>query len=222
MPHMDGPTLLSAVREQHPEMIRFVLSGAAGLEANLRVIPVAPPSLKNPFDLQHLRESVVRSCNRRDRVPDEPLKRSVGKLETLPVRPGMTKEPTAALADPMTSMHRAGQIRSSNKMRGCPPRSCRGSIRPSSAPATPLPMCSRPLDLQYWWRTHGDRTGTQIPRQILHEQIVPPMGHAATVFLDTCATKAERRVVFTNHVARGTRAGAAVLVGPRGRPAVDP
>lgn len=110
MPEMDGPTFLTAAKDKHPEMIRIVLSGAADLEANLRVIPVAHQFLRKPFEFSRLQEAVVRSCQLRDLLQSKNLSRIVGEIETLPVRPGLYEEITNALADPMTSMHSVGQI----------------------------------------------------------------------------------------------------------------
>ncbi|MCP4445426.1 MAG: HDOD domain-containing protein [Myxococcales bacterium] len=110
MPHMDGPTFLTRVREAHPQMIRVVLSGAADLEANLRVIPIAHQFLQKPLELPLLREAVVRSCDLRDLLKNESLQRIVGEIETLPVRPGIYNELTEALSDPRTSMQSVGVI----------------------------------------------------------------------------------------------------------------
>tara|TARA_R110002096_G_scaffold16898_9_gene57924 strand:+ start:42908 stop:44218 length:1311 start_codon:yes stop_codon:yes gene_type:complete len=110
MPEMDGPTFLTEVRQLHPQMIRIVLSGAADLEANLRVIPIAHQFLKKPLELPRLREAVVRSCDLRNLLNNERLKEIVGELDALPMRPGIYDELTTALADPRTSMHAVGTI----------------------------------------------------------------------------------------------------------------
>ncbi len=110
MPQMDGPTFLTHVRDSHPEMIRMVLSGAADLEANLRVIPIAHQFLKKPFELSKLQESVIRSCRLRDLLNSEDLQRIVGEIGTLPTRPGIYAELTSALSDPSTSMFSVGEI----------------------------------------------------------------------------------------------------------------
>lgn len=110
MPEMDGPSFLAMVRDQHPETIRIVLSGAADLEANLRVIPVAHQFLKKPFELSKLQESVRRSCKLRDLLSSKVLQRIVSEIDTLPSRPGIYAELTDALSDPMTSMFSVGEI----------------------------------------------------------------------------------------------------------------
>jgi len=110
MPEMDGPSFLAMVRDQHPETIRIVLSGAADLEANLRVIPVAHQFLKKPFELSLLQESVRRSCKLRNLLSSTVLQRIVSEIETLPARPGIYAELTLALADPRTSMFSVGEI----------------------------------------------------------------------------------------------------------------
>ncbi len=110
MPKMDGPTFLTAVREEHPQMIRIVLSGAADLDANLRVIPIAHQFLNKPLVLAKLHEAVVRSCDLRDLLGNARLQEIVGELDTLPVRPGIYNELTDALANPRTSMQEVGTI----------------------------------------------------------------------------------------------------------------
>ena len=110
MPEMDGPTFLGMVRDQHPETIRIVLSGAADLEANLRVIPVAHQFLKKPFEIGQLQESVRRSCRLRDLLSSTVIQRIVSEIEILPAMPGIYAELTEALSDPNTSMFSVGEI----------------------------------------------------------------------------------------------------------------
>lgn len=110
MPRMDGPAFLAKVRERYPDTIRIVLSGAADLESNLRVIPVAHQFLKKPLDMNQLRSIVVRSCDLREIMKNEALRRIVSELESLPVLPGLYTELTEAVSNPHTSMADVGQI----------------------------------------------------------------------------------------------------------------
>lgn len=85
MPGMDGAELLSRVREDHPEVIRMVLSGHMGEGSILRAVSVAHRTLTKPCPADCLRgilEQVDRLCQL---VPREAACRALSSLDTQPM-----------------------------------------------------------------------------------------------------------------------------------------
>jgi HD-like signal output (HDOD) protein len=87
MPGMDGATLLTRVKELHPDTVRIVFSGQSSPEAALRAVPVAHQFLNKPCDAVSVVEVITRACNLRDMLTGENLRRMVGRLDSLPTVP---------------------------------------------------------------------------------------------------------------------------------------
>ena len=104
MPKMDGAELLARFQEQHPETVRFVLSGHAGLEDVMRTVPVAHQFLTKPCDADHLKDAVTRACALRSLVHDERAEKMIGSLDSLPSRPTTYVAILEAIADPDVEM----------------------------------------------------------------------------------------------------------------------
>jgi len=100
MPNMDGAELLARFQEQHPETVRFVLSGHAELESVMRTVPVAHQFLTKPCDAEVLKEAVTRACELRSLLHNERTAKVVGSLEGLPSRPETYSAILEAIADP--------------------------------------------------------------------------------------------------------------------------
>lgn len=100
MPVMDGATLLSQVRERHPQMVRIVLSGHTELETALRAVPVAHQFLAKPCDPGQLRVAVERACHLKALLTEESICSVVGAMGELPSVPHVYDALTRALANP--------------------------------------------------------------------------------------------------------------------------
>jgi HD-like signal output (HDOD) protein len=87
MPGMDGAELLKKVRELHPETVRIMLSGQSDQEAVQRSIGRTHQYLSKPCDPESLHTVIRRSCELRDRLGNESLKRLVSQTVTLPSLP---------------------------------------------------------------------------------------------------------------------------------------
>ncbi|MFQ5503884.1 MAG: response regulator [Planctomycetota bacterium] len=100
MPGMDGAELLKRFQEQHPETVRFVLSGHAELESVMRAVPVAHQFLMKPCDADTLKEAVSRACELRSLLDNDRAEEFIGTLEALPSRPEMYTAILEAIANP--------------------------------------------------------------------------------------------------------------------------
>jgi HD-like signal output (HDOD) protein len=87
MPGMDGPALLTQVRDRYPCTARIVLSGQADREAVLRALPVAHQFLGKPCDAAQLKTVIERTCSLQALLRDEAIVRVVGQLDRLPSSP---------------------------------------------------------------------------------------------------------------------------------------
>lgn len=58
MPDMDGAQLLSNVMEQHPQIVRIVLSGYSSKEAAVKSAGLAHQFLEKPCDLDELKRTI--------------------------------------------------------------------------------------------------------------------------------------------------------------------
>ena len=89
MPRMDGAELLTRVRENHPEVVRIVLSGQMDGSASLRTASVAHQFLSKPCSTEALIEVIQRSCDLRSASYSHSLRRALGHIGSLP-SPGTT------------------------------------------------------------------------------------------------------------------------------------
>jgi HD-like signal output (HDOD) protein len=110
MPVIDGATLLSRVRDLHPQVVRIVLSGHTELSMALRVVPVAHQFLAKPCDAQMLRVAVERACHLKALLSDDSIRRTVTGLGDLPSLPRTYEALTRELADPDTSLQKVAAI----------------------------------------------------------------------------------------------------------------
>ena len=110
MPGMDGATLLCRVREEHPQVVRIVLSSDSELSTALQVVPVAHQVLAKPCDAEMLRVAIERACHLKALLHDDSIRRAVASLGNLPALPRTYLALTQALADPNTSLRKVANI----------------------------------------------------------------------------------------------------------------
>jgi putative nucleotidyltransferase with HDIG domain len=104
MPGMDGATLLTRVRDEHPDTVRIVLSGYTELEAALRAVPVAHQFLAKPCERDVLRGAVDRALQLRELLANEPVRAAITEVGALPSVPRTFAELNEALVDPGVPM----------------------------------------------------------------------------------------------------------------------
>ncbi|HKM68321.1 MAG TPA: response regulator [Candidatus Acidoferrum sp.] len=110
MPGMDGATLLEAVREKYPSILRIILSGYTEMQASLRAVPVAHQFLLKPCDPEMLRAGISRTTSLGEVLDSKMLTGLVGALRDLPSLPRVFSELKVALAEPNASVDRITQI----------------------------------------------------------------------------------------------------------------
>ncbi len=110
MPGMDGADLLVKIKDEHPQLVRMVLSGHSEVEAALRALPVAHQFLSKPCDGKQLIETIQRALDLRDRVSDETLCSLVARLSDLPTRPTTYSKLMALLATDDWSLEEIAEV----------------------------------------------------------------------------------------------------------------
>jgi HD-like signal output (HDOD) protein/CheY-like chemotaxis protein len=98
MPHMDGAALLKRVQEEHPRVVRIVLSGHAEMQTALRAMPVAHQFLSKPAEPGVIEEVIERACNLQTLIGDERVRKTVSRIGYLPSAPGVYSEFVALMS----------------------------------------------------------------------------------------------------------------------------
>lgn len=104
MPEMDGATLLTYVQDNHPEMVRLVLSALASPELVFRTVPVAHQFLTKPFEPMSFRAKLRQAFELRALLDDPELRALVGTSNKLPSPPRVFSEISKALSNPETGV----------------------------------------------------------------------------------------------------------------------
>lgn len=110
MPGMDGAALLTEVREQYPDMVRFVLSGQSDQETIFRSVGPTHQFMAKPCEPEVLKNTVDRAFKLRDLLNDDALKSLVSQLTTLPAMPHIYERLVKELQSPDASIATIGRI----------------------------------------------------------------------------------------------------------------
>jgi HD-like signal output (HDOD) protein len=110
MPKVDGAELLRRVHAQQPQVVRILLSSHAEMESVLRSAPVAHRYLNKPCDPQELESAIERANGLRALVTSDSVRRSVGRIRTLPSLPRIYAELTRALEDPRAGVGEVSRV----------------------------------------------------------------------------------------------------------------
>jgi putative nucleotidyltransferase with HDIG domain len=87
MPGMDGPTLLRRIMAEHPDVVRFALSGYSDIELVGRSIAPTHQYLTKPCDEKKLVQSLEEAMNARSFITNKALLDKLARIEHLPVLP---------------------------------------------------------------------------------------------------------------------------------------
>lgn len=110
MPIMDGAQLLDRVKEQHPAVMRVVLSGQSSRETVLRSIAPAHQFLSKPCDPEELKRRLKQAFAMRDLLCNESVKTLVSRLRSIPSLPALYDELSAELRAEDVSLARIASI----------------------------------------------------------------------------------------------------------------
>lgn len=110
MPGMNGMELLAAVCQDHPHMVRIILSGQSDLEHLERSFGLFHQYLSKPCDADVLKARVARACALRSRLADDSLRQLVAQVDSLPSAPRLYAQVVAELQSKETSLQRVAEL----------------------------------------------------------------------------------------------------------------
>lgn len=110
MPGMDGPQLLRRIMRDHPNVIRFALSGYSDQEMIGQSIAPTHQYLTKPCDEKQLVAALEQAMGARDLVPNKTILDKIARVEHLPVLPEVYNRITAELAKGEPSPKEIGDI----------------------------------------------------------------------------------------------------------------
>ncbi|MEJ2528620.1 MAG: response regulator [Gammaproteobacteria bacterium] len=110
MPGMDGVQLLSEVKRQHPDLIRFILSGHSSDELTLQSVKSAHQFFSKPCDIESLKAALVRAFSLRELLSNTKLQTFVSGTIVLPSLPHIYTEIVEHLDSPDVSVRAVGGI----------------------------------------------------------------------------------------------------------------
>ena len=102
MPAMDGPELLTRVRERFPAVVRVCMSGAMDDTDFLRVMPVTHQFLSKPIVGDALRDVIDRACSLNSILQHQGIRALIGRLSALPATARTFQELSEAMTEPNT------------------------------------------------------------------------------------------------------------------------
>lgn len=110
LPGMDGVAILERVRDRHPGVARFVLSGCEDPSVRLRTVSVAHRFLAKPCEMRDLLEALEHVEQVHRTIPDRSVIAALSATDALPSVPPLYAELSRALSRPEASMHEVARI----------------------------------------------------------------------------------------------------------------
>lgn len=106
MPGMDGLQLLQTVREQYPQVVRFILSGQTDREAMLRSVGAIHQFLSKPCEQDVLKARVTRALDLQRLLQSPRLRQLVAGIGILPSLPSLYVDLMDEVRSPQSSIQK--------------------------------------------------------------------------------------------------------------------
>ncbi|PCJ60067.1 MAG: two-component system response regulator [Candidatus Hydrogenedentota bacterium] len=110
MPSMNGIELLTKVMEQHPQTIRFALSGSPGADTVIRASAIAHQFLSKPLDPHHLLGLITRAFTLREQLNDKRLQDVLLDIGGVPSMPKLYNQIIQEMQSPDVSVRNVAAI----------------------------------------------------------------------------------------------------------------
>lgn len=110
MPEMDGADFLERVQRDHPQTMRFILSGQLDPDDIIRLSVPAHQCFSKPLGLDVFRQTIRRVCALRDLLANDVLRRLIAQCSLLPTIPSLYIELGKELQSPHSSIDRVEAI----------------------------------------------------------------------------------------------------------------
>lgn len=103
MPNMNGAELLNEVKDQHPNSIRFILSGYSDKDLILKSLDSTHQYLAKPCDPETLKTRILRATSLQESISNDALKNLISQLGELPSLPALYEKILSLLRQPDVS-----------------------------------------------------------------------------------------------------------------------
>lgn len=110
MPGMDGAELLNEIKKNHPEIIRFVLSGYSEMELVMRSVGPSHQYLSKPCDPGLLKEKLAGAFALQKVLTSNALRSIVSDISSLPVLPDIYRAVVEELSSDDASLASVGKL----------------------------------------------------------------------------------------------------------------
>ncbi|MEW8628029.1 MAG: response regulator [Candidatus Thiodiazotropha sp.] len=110
MPGMDGAQLLDRIAQQHPHIVRIVLSGQSDQETVMKTVGPAHQYLNKPCEVDVLKATLMRAFSLRDLLGKSELKSLISGMRALPSLPTIYNELVSLIQDPNTAVADIGRL----------------------------------------------------------------------------------------------------------------
>lgn len=106
----NGIDFLKSIRENHPQMVRIILSGYSDQDIILKSVDLAHQYLSKPCEDEDLKATILRAFLMKELLAQGPLKKVVSKISSLPSLPALYVELVKELESEDTSLQKVGDI----------------------------------------------------------------------------------------------------------------
>lgn len=110
MPEITGSQLLKKVKELHPGIVRFILSGHSDNELIMQSVGCTHQYLAKPCDPNLLVSTIENSFGLRELLADEELRNKIAEIPALPTLPETYTKLVSALGSDSTSIETVAKI----------------------------------------------------------------------------------------------------------------
>jgi putative nucleotidyltransferase with HDIG domain len=109
-PEVDSIELFQRVKEQYPQLVRVMIAGPSDQEIVLRAIRSNHQIVAQPFNPRSLMGLINRSCQLRDILRNEELKKSIARINNLPSLPSLYQQIISELQSTRVSVKRVADL----------------------------------------------------------------------------------------------------------------
>ncbi len=109
-PEVNGIELLQKVMDRYPRVVRVIIAGSSDQELVLKTIRSNHQIIAQPFNPHSLKGVIDRSCQLREIIKNEGLKRFVAGIKQLPSLPSLYQQIMDELQSPRVSVKRVADL----------------------------------------------------------------------------------------------------------------
>jgi putative nucleotidyltransferase with HDIG domain len=110
MPGMDGTELLDRVKANYPDTVRILLTAQPNDAVMIKAARSAHQCIAKPCNAEFLQSTLSHACGHHHMPVQDPLRKLVSQLDSLPSLPTLYTRIMKAAEDPECSVHQVGKL----------------------------------------------------------------------------------------------------------------